>query len=911
MPQPERVFLDWAEPNAQAAARWLRTRAGDALTGALTVVPTQTAGVRLRKALGRGPAPRIVTPAQLLPLAGDDLAHPLEAELTLAAELASARAIRRKALFPAGIPARNFSERLALARNLRSLLAELVENDLTFSEAAARLAPGSLEADRWTDLDRLFADAGSSSERAGLRDRELARLALARDPEFPAGTSEIVVLGIADLQPIVATAFARAVAPVTVVIFGPKEPDAFDAWGRPHPAAWTDRDPGWHDFVDQVQLVARPDSLELDVREVDEIGLLDRELLPGLTEAFAADGRPLHDPTGEPLTAHWFARTLGEFAALVESADFDRTVDLLRNGAVRAWLGERVSDFDAILLAADNLKSRHFPATLRAARPWVTPDLRVALEPIETRLNDLRARPLEAARTLLHELAAAFTPGLEPDEQNRAEAALEAMDAAFEPLRRAADTHRHLSAADWLHALGEMWGASKLYSGKPTDAVEASGWLELPWSDSPHVLLAGMNLGKAPAPLVGLLFLTASTRASLGLPGAAERHARDAYFLARLLALRPPGEGRVSALVGQLDAEGSPLQPSPLLFAGAGDDLPARVERLFADLRPPRPDPAWSADWLLDPPVVEMKRVISATDFERYLGCPFTFYLGRVLKMETFAPADDELDAAQFGDLLHFALEHWATDEAAARSTDPAFITRALHAHVATWATDNLGRQLSLPLRAQIDSARSRLAAFANWQARDRRDGWRIHAVETNFQAILGRPWELAGWTISGRVDRLDENERDGRWRVVDYKTFDSADGPAKKHLRAFRSADRTWPPDYARVPESPQWWINLQLPLYRQLLIESGRDPASVSCGYFNLPKTIAETGLQLWENLDDDLQASALDCARGVLADLDRRRFWPPNSRAAHADFAEFFPPDPLRVVDPVGAFVRSCTP
>jgi len=363
-------------------------------------------------------------------------------------------------------------------------------------------------------------------------------------------------------------------------------------------------------------------------------------------------------------------------------------------------------------------------------------------------------------------------------------------------------------------------------------------------------------------------------------------------------------------LVVQLDAEGSPLQPSPLLFAGAGDALPGRVEFLFADPRPPRPDPAWTAGWQLDPPVIEMPRAISVTDFERYLDCPFTFYLGRVVKMQTFAPAADELDAAQFGDLLHFALENWAADSAASRSTDPAVITRTLDAHLTTWIEANLGARLPLPLRVQVDSARSRLAAFANWQAEDFRAGWRIRAVEIKFQDILKSPWELDGWTISGRVDRLDENERDGRWRVVDYKTFDAADGPRKKHLRAFRATDRIWPPAYARVPESADWWINLQLPLYRQLLIESGRTPGQITAGYFNLPKTISETGLQTWDALDDDLQASALACARGVLADLARRRFWPPNPRAVHADFAEFFPPDPVRIVNPAGAFVRSCS-
>lgn len=908
MPQPERVFLDWTEATAPSAARWLRERHhGGNLANILALVPTQQAARRLRAAFRNDATPQILTPAQFLDPASEDLADPLEAALALADSLASPRSSRLSALFPHGVPARTFSERLALARSLRSLQAELAENGLTVADAADRLIV-SAEGERWHELASLLAHADAALTRSGRLDRESVRLALARDPLVPNGISEIVVIAIADLQPIVAIALERLSLPVTILIAGPPEPDAFDARGRPLARAWNERDPGWTDFDAQIQLAPRPDNLDVNLDDIGEIGLLDREMLPALAETLAAGNRPLHDPTGSPLTEHWLPRAMASFAALVEDPVFGRAVDLLRDGAVRAWL--KIPDLDAALLQADILAAKHFPATMRAARRWTTAPLRSALDSLEAVLVEFRAHPLEAAKTLAQALADAFGPQLPPDEQALLATAGDAVVSTLESLPETLARHPKLSPADRLHAFREALDGRRLYPVRAEGAVEAAGWLELPWSRTPNLLLAGMNLGKVPAPRSSELFLTEPIRATLGLPGAAERRARDAYFLGRLLAQRSEGKGSVTVLVGQLDAEGSPLQPSPLLFAGAGDALPGRVEFLFADPRPPRPDPAWTAGWQLDPPVIEMPRAISVTDFERYLDCPFTFYLGRVVKMQTFAPAADELDAAQFGDLLHFALENWAADGPASRSTDPAVITRALDAHVTAWVEANLGARLSLPLRVQVDSARSRLAAFANWQAEDFRAGWRIRAVEVKFQDILGSPWELDGWTISGRVDRLDENECDGRWRVVDYKTFDAADGPRKKHLRAFRATDRVWPPAYARVPESADWWINLQLPLYRQLLLESGRTPRQVTAGYFNLPKTISETGLQTWDTLDDELQASALVCARGVLADLARRHFWPPNPRAAHADFAEFFPPDPARIINPNGAFVRSCS-
>ncbi len=888
-----RVFLDWSKPTTRTVADWLRARGGHPLV----LVPTRQAGRRLRAAFP-GPA-TILTPAEFLDPAAPP--PPAASLLPLTADLAHPRAARLTALFPAGVPARDFAERLALARSLLALRAELAENALTPAEAAARFPAGTAEAARWSDLARLL-------QRATASDAAAARLAFAASPQRPETCDHVVVAAVPDLQPLVLRALENLAVPVTILVPGPEDESAFDAWGRPEPAFWADRDPGWADFAREVQIAARPDPLELPPlpAETLEIGLLDRTLLPALRDAYPAHA--LHDPTGQPLHDHWLIRTLGTVAATATDATFDQAVDLLRHGALRAWLGPM--DLDAALAEADAIQAKHFPATLRAARAWMAEaaPLAVATAKLEITFATLRGNPLPALGELAAQLADALRPSLAARDAADLATVLAGLRAALDALAPLAEDFPRLSAAEWMRTLHESLASPRLYPERPAPAIEASGWLELPWSESPHLLLAGANLGRLPVPLAGEFLLPERARETLGLPTTAHRQARDAYLLARLLAARAPGA--VVALVLQLDTESSPLQPSPLLFAGAGDTLPARVDRLFAEPRPPHPDPAWHPGWLFDPPVIEMPRRISVTDFSRYLDCPFTFYLGRVVKMDRHAPAADELDAAQFGDLLHYALENWARDETAVHAREPAPIAAALDAHVDRWVRRELGRNLPLPLQIQVESARRRLLAFAEWQARDAAAGWRVEGVELRFEDLLGHPWEIDGWTIAGRIDRIDRNETDGRRRVIDYKTFDNPDDPAKKHRRGFR-LERDWPPDYARSGEPPRLWTNLQLPLYRQLLIESGADPALLHVGYFNLPKTIAETGLQLWDELDDTLAASALTCARGVLADLARRRFWPPNPRADHADFADLFPPEPTRVIQPDGAFLRSCAP
>jgi ATP-dependent helicase/nuclease subunit B len=94
-------------------------------------------------------------------------------------------------------------------------------------------------------------------------------------------------------------------------------------------------------------------------------------------------------------------------------------------------------------------------------------------------------------------------------------------------------------------------------------------------------------------------------------------------------------------------------------------------------------------------------------------------------------------------------------------------------------------------------------------------------------------PLSVAGESIllSGRIDRIDRNERTGRWAVFDYKTSASPRTPDEVHRG--RSEDE---------------WLDLQLPLYRHLLpFLMGPDggalmgsvaPDRIDLGYILLPR-------------------------------------------------------------------------
>jgi len=277
---------------------------------------------------------------------------------------------------------------------------------------------------------------------------------------------------------------------------------------------------------------------------------------------------------------------------------------------------------------------------------------------------------------------------------------------------------------------------------------------------------------------------------------------------------------------------------------------------------------------------------ISVTALRGWLACPFRFYLQHVLKMERVDPGKAELDAFDFGTLVHAALQEIGDDEGLRDCEDETVLRNGLLAVLDRRARAQLGDSLTLPLLVQLESARQRLGAAARVQARERAAGWRVERVECKFELPAG------GLKLRGKIDRIDRHVGTGAVRVLDYKTSDTAVAPDRAHLgpAGVAAADR---PEWTRVSVGgrERIWEDLQLPLYRRAVAaEFGAD---VACGYFNLPKAAGDTALSLWDSLTPDLQTSAETCAERTAAAIAAGTFWPPAERDPRddADWAGLF--------------------
>jgi ATP-dependent helicase/nuclease subunit B len=387
-------------------------------------------------------------------------------------------------------------------------------------------------------------------------------------------------------------------------------------------------------------------------------------------------------------------------------------------------------------------------------------------------------------------------------------------------------------------------------------------------------------------------FLPNRARRELGIRDSNSRLVRDSYLLTAILESRKTS-GRVDLVLGRTNEDGDPMRPSRLLFRCSDDELPARALRLCkGEELEIAPSPAWKAAWQLQPPPLPEESTIgeriSVTGFRGYLACPFRYYLKFGLGMEELDITKVEMDARDFGNLCHYALEDFGEDGALRDSTDESAIRGFLIDRLETRTYARYGRHLSVPLAFQLESAKQRLAWAAAIQVRERAAGWRIE--ETEWKIHENSDWKIGGLAIRGTIDRIERNERDGHWRVLDYKTSAQAKSPPSAHLA--RLKPETSPDEY------PQWsllelggntqrWTDLQVPLY-VLALRELRGADRVAAGYFNLARSVSETQIETWDTLDDPILRSAHTCAEGIAGAIRENIFWPPNPAPEFDDFA-----------------------
>ncbi|MDE3038120.1 MAG: double-strand break repair protein AddB, partial [Pseudomonadota bacterium] len=365
----------------------------------------------------------------------------------------------------------------------------------------------------------------------------------------------------------------------------------------------------------------------------------------------------------------------------------------------------------------------------------------------------------------------------------------------------------HMQLAEWLASTDETPGAARLWAGDDGNQLAAylaellpqaellppidpltypglfetllSGQLYRPrWGLHPRlhilspiearllhfnrVILGGLNEGTWPPLPEADPWMSRPMRDSFGLPPAERgvgQSAHDFYMLAAAPEV---------ILSRSRKVDGMPTVPSRWLVRletlAAGHAASLHVEAKYGqgtrlldtplDFPPlARPEPA--------PPLAARPRRLSVTAVDAWLRDPYMVYARYILRLKKLEALDEDPDAADFGMLVHGALEKFV------RTWPEALPDNPLAALLAC------GREAfaEFPDRPAVACLWwPRFEAMAAWltDAEKERRG-RIWRVAGEVQG----EWQIAGnppFTLTARIDRL-ETGRDGSATIIDYKT--------------------------------------------------------------------------------------------------------------------------------------------
>lgn len=391
--------------------------------------------------------------------------------------------------------------------------------------------------------------------------------------------------------------------------------------------------------------------------------LPDETLLPLVLQRLP-DGLPVNVTMGFPLkqtqvftwiyslTELWLHARLGATGAVTTF----HTADLTR------WLGQGLSDR---LLQEKALEMRQQLRQSSWAHIPVAelPHLPANLTQLARQESPIHFQPFVAQlQALLRDLSAAGEQPLSSMEQ---EAAVQVLQSAQQLANQLEQEALALDMPGFLRLLRTFLATIRIpFLGEPLAGVQIMGFLETRLLDFDRIILLSVNEETLPPKPSGISFIPFGLRKAYGLPTVQETQAVNAYHFYRLLQradhtylLHSVGAGKdaqtPSRYLLQLELEAAP--ETKTTFHQESRSVPFSVS--FSPDISIRPDEDVShrlGRYLIDG---ENRGALSPTSITEYLKCPLKFYFRYVAGLQEPDELSEDLDAGQFGSLLHRTLQ--------------------------------------------------------------------------------------------------------------------------------------------------------------------------------------------------------------------------------------------------------------
>jgi len=756
------------------------------------------------------------------------------------------------------------------------------------------------EPDRWDNLAKLEDQYLAILKKIGKGDHNQIRTSLATGDGMPEGVDTVWLVSLLDPQPLLLEALERREDKLSIkILIGADETESagFDEFGRPDTEFWKNRETQWDDFDSTVHVVRDPehglDKLsELLNNTKPEFGTLavipcERERYPAMiNDRLKSLGAESLNPMGKLHGDHVIHHLMASMANLLESKTFaNLRKTLLHPTLAKNLLNTTNIEFQTFNLSLDALSSRKPPQDLTKLLNYIK-ELKDSDDPRENwqvrkirdvqenlafiinqllELERLKDKPNKLGLELL-ELCKNKDQSVSQYDQEFAEKVSESIEDVLTNLNPESPQGLKLDSTAWIKLALSISREERFRKNFTEEPVNLPGWMEAMWEPVPHLVIFGLTDDLIPQSHNADPFLPSRLRNKLGLTTSENHFANAAFSLERIRRCRT--EGTVDIIVPRHDSEGNGLRPSRLFFLCSDNELVKRVYILFESELETDSEPYWNIPKELRlTPVAEPEKLakrqkyISATAFENYLSNPADFWLKNVLELNETSHDGMELDRAEFGSLIHSALEKFGRNESNRALTDPQQITNVFSNCLDDYFSEAYGDidgkndPIFQGIILQRETARDRLNRFATLQAKLVTEGWIIDSVEGILPSVT-----IEGIAVGGRYDRLDYNPRLKKWRVYDYKSFNEIKTPEQKHIKLLSKSNMRRNPEF-QFPSTKTnsdgdvtydfRWDNLQLPVYFNNLVNRYKDinTSNLEVGYIVLPAE-GDAEALIWED-------------------------------------------------------------
>lgn len=646
------------------------------------------------------------------------------------------------------------------------------------------------------------------------------------------------------------------------------------------------------------------------------VGIMDNELALTLTHMLNEKGIEVYTPNVRQLNSFYWSRLFAAIADLRKKRiTFEEIYSLASDNTFTAYL--QVDDPVKLLAEIEKLQRDHLIQDLDSLDFFVSNYYKNSddgkfetafnfCRSLKNLINKINSVPDDAMPEGLWNFFAeiAACTALENMDMQDAETSLEALKNAVISVREIPDMNLRMLLFKYKLASTPLSGAG-IYKD---EALNFSGFLDLIWYENPTLILGGISEESFSNSAIEDAFFPEHIRKSLNWSSAWSRFGADIHRFEQLLKQYSSDEFFITFSVASKNGE---LNTLPRLFFNVSDDkLLKNCRLLFSDAlaeksaqNTEKKQPLKYTSHITD----KMPSRISVTAFKKYIECPYTFYLNNILNCQDPGRELFELQPNQSGTMLHNVLENYGKT-----FSDSIPDTKILKEH----CLKELERQFYLNTGfapnnlalMQNEEIRKNIEAFAVYETnvRNSANQHKIIQIEkkidVSMQSLIERlpsDWqqdlpplaaECRDVRLVGKIDRIDsfyDTDNKHIYRILDYKSANKPETPAKVHLTKKCPENFDTETLYAGNDSKGKdvYFCDMQLVIYSLFANfmhdeTDIRDDSVIECGYYNLPLDTDETAIEIFSELDNAMLKNG---AKTLILLMNRifaeRRFWPPS--------------------------------